>query len=608
MAHELLHELCNDVRRLLPAGTTAIAGDRGLQQREKALQALGTKVPALVAVAETVVRVRQAPPSKAAAPLCDLLLLTRQLAASLVSAGCEGTATAIEKSGPWQTAAALRDVTTWAAGSYTAYANDFKELQGAIQRPDFADLRLIEPLLNKLNAALGDEETDLLGDLALPAFGAALLPDLRRDLNPHGGMAHARRLRAVCIIDPRQGVTLCRQALADGGPHVKAQALYQLTRLAPADGERAALEVLGQKAASRLAETALRALATSQKDAALDSLFRGLLSTDFNLEFAAKDALATQPHPHTTARLLEILEGLRTAETEAAARARKPAAKGKGKSAKQTGPTADDIREHMRRVVHVLGERKDAAAVPALVALLDQKNAELREAAIDALANLGDMAGLRAAADHMDDSKVEESAARAAWLLPTKERYERLAPWVAELAKPKKSEHRRAKIVLELFDDEFTESEEDFFDLEPWETRPEPRPRRTDWDPRWVPLLRKHLNGPYRAEVALGLAAVLGEKAVPELLPLLAPSVKKDECGVVEALGYLRAKVAVPLLVPLMPGQPWHHYCIHDALRRINDPAAIPLLEGLLEKIKERDRHNNIVAVIEYLEKHRTEG
>ncbi|HKI34159.1 MAG TPA: HEAT repeat domain-containing protein [Gemmataceae bacterium] len=605
MAHEQLHELVKDVRRLLDAGTTAIADDRGLRQREQALQALGAKVPALAAVAEAIGRVRQAPPSRAAAPLCDLLLLTRQLAASLASAGCDGAAAGVEKSGPWQTAAALRDVFAWAGGSFTAHANDFKALQGAIRRPDFADLRLIEPLLKKLASPSGDDDEDLLSDQALPAFGAALVPDLRRDLNLQGGVAHARRLRTICTIDPRLGTTLCRQALADGGTAVKAESLRRLTRLAPADAERTALQVLGQKVPSRLAEAALRALATSQNDGALDALLRALLSNDFNLEFAASDVLATQPHPQATARLLELLARLQTSEVEARAnaRAKQSAAKGKRKAAKPAGPNDDDeVGEQIRRVVAVLGERKDAAAVPSLLTLLDHGNAELRESAIEALANLGDVSGLRAAADYMNDGKVWEAATRAAWLLPGRERYERLAAWVQELSQAKKSEYRRGKFVLELFEEEFSDPEEDFDDAE---AALERKARRTDWDPRWLPLLRKHLGGPYRPEAALGLAAVLGEKAVPELLPLLLPSVKKDECGVVEALGYLRAREAVPLMVPLMPEQEWHHYCIHDALRRINDPTAIRLLEGLLEKTKDPGRRDCLAAVIEYLEKHR---
>ncbi len=608
MSREQLQDLVKDVRRLLAAGTAAIAEDRGLRQREQALQALAAKVPALAGVAQAVGRVRQAPPPRAAAPLCELLVLARQLAASLASAGRDGPLAAVEESGPWQTALAVRDADTWAAASIVPYTNEYKALMGeAAARPDLTDLRLIEPFLKKLTAPQGYDNGDALTDRLLPAYGSALLPDLRRDLSLKGGVAQARRLRAICAIDPRAGADLFRQALAEGSTAVKAQALRSLARLAPAEAERAALQLLASKVPWDVAHAALNALGNSRADGALDALVRGLLADEY--QGLVEDLLAKLPHPGTTARLLEVLAELLKSEAEAEASRRKRGLPPvKGKKAQPAAPTGQDLRDQIMRLTGTLGQRKDAAAVPALVALLDHKNADVREAALGALTALGDLKGLRAAADHLDDAKVWEAAARAAWRLPARERYDRLAPLVQELSKPKKSEHRRGKFVLDLFEEEFSGGDEYFDDDDEEEVVAEPAARRTDWDPRWAPLLRKHLNGPYRPDAALGLAAVVGEKAIPDLLPLLVPSVKKNECGVVEALGYLKARAALPAMVPLMPGQPVHHYCIHDALRRINDPAAIPLLEGVLAKTKDRYRRDRIADVIEYLEKHRAEA
>jgi HEAT repeat protein len=600
MSREVLQELVGDVRRLLAAGTTGLAGDAGLRRRGPALAALAAKVPALEPIAAAVGRVLQAPSSGAAAALCELLYLTRQLQAGLTITGCDGAAVAVEKSGPWQTAAAVRDVSAWAAASFHPDSNDLPELRETAARPDFADLRLVQPLLRKLASPASAEEGDVLSEQALPAFGAALLPELRGRLNLQGNFADARRLRAVCALDPKGGTVLCRQAMTDGSAAVKEHALKLLTRLAPADAERYALDVLASKARWELREAAFRALAASRDDRALDVLVNALGSKD-DLWGTVEDVLIRQPHPSVTARLVDLLARLRVSESEAVAAARAK----KGKS----GPSPDDMRQSLRCVAGVLGLRKDAAAVPALIELLENKNVELREAALDALCDLGDVKGLRAAADRMDDAKLWQSAARAAWRLPEPERYERLEPWMKELSRPKKSEQRRGKFVLDLFEDEFTDPDADYDDGDD-EALPflvPPRPPRTDWDPRWVPLLRKHLKGPYRPDAALGLAAVLGVKAIPELLPLLVPSVKKNECAVVEALGHLKARAAVPKLVELMPGQTPVHYCIHDALRRINDPAAVPLLEALLPRTRDAYRRARITEVIEYLETHRAE-
>jgi HEAT repeat protein len=599
MSREVLQELVGDVRRLLAAGTGGLAADAGLRRRGQALAALAAKVPALSPVAGAVGRVLDAPPSGAAPALCDLLHLTRQLQAGLASAGCDGAAVAVEKSGPWQTTAAVREVSAWAEASFHADSNDLEKMRVAIARPEFADLRLVRPLLKKLASSGADDEEDLLSERALPAYGKCLLPDLIGGLNLQGGVADARRLRTICALDTKQGAAMCRQALAEGGTAVKVQALRSLTRLAPTEAERAALELLGSKGRWELREAAFRALADSRDDRALDVLVSALGSRD-DLWGTVEDVLARQPHPRATARVADLLSRLRASETEAVAAAR--AKKGK------PGPDSDDLRMRICCVAGVLGARKDAAAVPALVELLEHKNVEVREAALDALCDLGDGKGLRAAADRMDDAKVWPSAARAAWRMPEPERYQRLAPCVQELSRPKKSEHRRGKFVLDLFEEEFEDPEADFDDPDEHWDAATARVPRADWDPRWVPLLRKHLKGPYRPDAALGLAAVLGEKAVPELLPLLVPSVKKNECGVAEALGHLRAREAVPAMVGLMPGQTPVHYCIHDALRRINDPSAVPLLEALMHKTKDPYRRARITEVIEYLETHRAES
>ncbi|HEX5272911.1 MAG TPA: HEAT repeat domain-containing protein, partial [Gemmataceae bacterium] len=525
----------------------------------------------------------------------------------LASAGREGKAAAVEKSGPWQTAAALRDVTAWAAKSFHPDSNDVLEMRKAVTRPEFADLRMVQPLFKKLTLPDSGEGEDVLADGALAAFGASLLPDLRDGLDLKGGVADARRLRALSALVPKEGIVLCRQAIAEGSATMKPQAIRLLTRLAPAEAERAALEAVASKGRWELREAAFRALATSRDDRALDALLTALVDGDDPFGIV-EDVLGRLPHPRATERLVEGMAQLRAAHAEAsaAARAKKAAPRGKGKAP----PSADEIGVRIGGVAGVLGKRKDAAAVPALVGLLDHKNVGVRECALGALADLGDLQGLRTAADRMSDAKVWESAARAAWRLPEPERYQRLAPWVEQLSRPKKSEHRRGKFVLDLFEEEFEDPDRDYDDpYDYWNPNAAgARAPRADWDPRWGPLLRKHLDGPYRPDAALGLAAVVGEKAVPELLPLLVPSVKKNECGVAEALGRLRAREAMPAMVELMPGQPDHHYCIHDALRRIDDPAVVPLLEALSHKTKDAYRRARITEVIEYLERPRAEA
>ena len=160
---------------------------------------------------------------------------------------------------------------------------------------------------------------------------------------------------------------------------------------------------------------------------------------------------------------------------------------------------------------------------------------------------------------------------------------ERPAPY-PDLSDPKAD--GRGKFLLGLFERELNSKK-----------------RRADWDSRWAKALKPHLDGPARPDVALALALTLGSAAVPNLLKVLEASVKKGECGVVEALGKLRAPEAIGPLIPLMPTQQPHHYCIHDALKLIGDPAAIPPLKELLADTKQPARKMRLQVLIAELEK-----
>src|SRR5262249_53924047 len=153
-----------------------------------------------------------------------------------------GDAAPVEPSGPWATSAPTLTLETWldilgSAGGYERV----KTLKKALERPDFTDLRLLDPLLRALGTThhgLGR----LAAEKALPAFGPAVLPEVERRFDlPKGKAADARRLVAICAIDAKRGAALCRQALTEGSSPVKVQALRSLSRLAPEETEQAAL-------------------------------------------------------------------------------------------------------------------------------------------------------------------------------------------------------------------------------------------------------------------------------------------------------------------------------------------------------------------------------
>ena len=87
MPKEQLLGLAADVDRLLVAGA-GVADGEVLRRRSKTLREMGKKVPALVPVADAVDRVTSA--SAPAAAFLDLLVMTRQVRASLATTGTDG--------------------------------------------------------------------------------------------------------------------------------------------------------------------------------------------------------------------------------------------------------------------------------------------------------------------------------------------------------------------------------------------------------------------------------------------------------------------------------------------------------------------------------------
>ncbi|MCI0464746.1 MAG: HEAT repeat domain-containing protein [Gemmataceae bacterium] len=642
MPREQLQLLAGDVNRLLAAGASVAAGDEGLRKRSKALRELGQKVPVLNQIADAVERVVNAPPKQVTPALLDLVLVVRQVRASLTSAGSDGAAEAVGTSGPWSSNVPLRDLENWLETLTSSGHERTRTLKKALARPDFTDVRLIDPLHRALNSN-HHGLARLVATKALPAFGKPVLPELLQAFDlPKGKAVDARRLEAICAIDPEKGADLCRQALTEGSAAVKVQGLRSLSRLKPEETEKAALILLEQKVPHEVHTAAYYALATGKSDAALEALASGFVGGSDNFHYTIENSLQRFKHPRATARLLEELDrALKDFdERQAKEKSRKAAGKGKKKvtltKAQQKEVEKEqrqlyESQERCTRLIRCLGGRKDKKVIPALVALLGQPENEVREAAAGSLIRLGDSKGLDAVCGLMEDKTLWRYGVQAAWTMPPKERFDRLAATLADLSATKAGQRQRGELVLsffwgelnlreqgdedeeeqERFSEEDEDEDEDEYD-DPygddegeegyWDEYDEPRHTTTQWDPRWAPALRKHLNGPNRNNIAGALAVLLGDKAIPELLKVLSASTTKNEHGVINALGFLRAKESVKPLVDLLATRPTLIYTLHNALRRIGDPSAIPRLQEILNKTKDNYRKHYIETLIEYLE------
>jgi HEAT repeat protein len=630
MPREQLQLLAADVERLLAAGAAVAAGDEGLERRSKALRELGQKVPVLLQIADAVDRTVNAPAKQVTPALLDLLLIVRQVRANLSSASVSGEAKAIAPSGPWTSTAPMRELESWIDALTSSGSGRTKVLKKALARDDFTDLRMVDPLMK----ALGSTHfglARLVAEKALPAFGRKVLPELQEHFDlTTGKAAEARCLQAICVIDPAKGADLCRRGLTEGSTPVKLQSLRSLSRLAPEETEKAALTLLASKASPEVNCAAYFALATAKSDEALEALLAAFLSKKDTYLFETENSLGKLQHPQATPRLLEALtKALDEVETRRAQKGKKPPAK-KGKPAPKATAAAKRKEEQLlqeaidltTRLIGVLGERKDAKAIGALLPLLQHPVLDIRGAAAGALVHSADRKALHALLELLDDPNLRRFGVQAGWQLPGKERFEKLAPLLDMLTAAKPSQRQPGDLVLEQFchafwavaqerhedeeseqqDNEFEDEDDDEDEFGSYGMDEEVAKPPTDWDPRWAPALRKHLKGKSGESVAQALAIVIGEKVVPELLPLLAASVSKRESGLVFVLGHFQPRSAAPDLAGLINVKNAPYYVIAQTLRRIGDLSVLPQLEEQAKKTKEVHRKRIIEELIEFLE------
>jgi hypothetical protein len=245
MALAVLDELAADLRRLLAAGAVTATGDAGLRRRANALRRQAVSVPALAALAEEARLVSDgAEPSVA---LLELLARLRQVRAALAGSGAAGDLHLVPPSGPWRTRGTADALYAAAAGLTQKGQKGYEALVPLADGPGAGDLRLLAPLLEALGNPYAPTG-DLVAQRLLPAFGPALASELRAGLNLRGKAADGRRLLALAHLDKRAGRELCRAALREGAPAVRAAALRGLAVAAPEEADREAVAALAGNA------------------------------------------------------------------------------------------------------------------------------------------------------------------------------------------------------------------------------------------------------------------------------------------------------------------------------------------------------------------------
>jgi hypothetical protein len=226
MSLALIQESAKEVRRLSIAGSNLAVGDFRLKKLVVPLEQAGAKVPVFAQVAKAINDLVNGKEAESAANLLSLSTLINAILYTQGQTGTEGDYCDLEsyfaKSCDTKTSARVLKPLVQALTS--TGSGRFETVKSALERGAFKDLRLIEPSIRALDDVY-PELADLVMAEILPAYGSGIAPLLKVKLDLKGKKCDARRLQVLHQLDPNGTVELCKTALEEGSPEVKAAAI-----------------------------------------------------------------------------------------------------------------------------------------------------------------------------------------------------------------------------------------------------------------------------------------------------------------------------------------------------------------------------------------------
>jgi hypothetical protein len=226
MSLALIQESAKEVRRLSIAGSNLAVGDFRLKKLVPPLEQAGAKVPVFAQVAKAINDLVNGKATESAANLLSLSTLINAILYTQGQTAVDGAYCELElhvsKSCDTKTSARVLKPLIQALTS--TGSGRFEIVRSAVERGAFSDLRLIEPSIRALDDVY-PELADLVMETILPAYGPGIMPLLKAKLDLKGKKCDARRLQVLHQLEPDGTVELCKTALEEGSPDVKAAAI-----------------------------------------------------------------------------------------------------------------------------------------------------------------------------------------------------------------------------------------------------------------------------------------------------------------------------------------------------------------------------------------------
>lgn len=281
MSIAVLTQVYDEMRRLAIAGSVVAGGDFRLKKLIPPLEQAGAKAPVFAKVAQAVTTLVDSNEQTSAHALLELCTLVNAILYTQGETGLAGTVKPIETTdlGPQSTQASARLLKPLLEALSTTGSGRLEIIRDSFERGAFRDLRLVKPALQAIDDTY-PEISQFVAEKVLPLYGKAILPELRAKFDIKGKGGHVRRLQLMHRLDPEGTRQVVKQALDEGSKEMKVVAIECLGET---DEDLAYLLEQSKAKAKDVRAAALKSLAKSNADEAIDAIKKALTGGDLDL-------------------------------------------------------------------------------------------------------------------------------------------------------------------------------------------------------------------------------------------------------------------------------------------------------------------------------------
>jgi hypothetical protein len=288
MSIPILHELQNDLKRLLIAGSDLAIGDISLKKKIPMLMKMGEKAPVFKRLGQLTETLTDGQESTSE-NLLELSTLLSSVLYTTGKTGNDGELKARVGKGEYPTELSYLTLKPIIEALTTKGSGRMEVIEQAYQSGKIFDLRLIYPLLKSLEDTY-PELADFVAEKILPTYGPGLLPILQETFSMQGKKGDGRKLKVIGQLLGEEGLPFYYECIEKGSAPVQ---IAGLEILADYDVAEELLISYTKAKKSDVRLVVYKSLAQRESDTAVTCLIQALAGKDRNLVIEAAAAFST---------------------------------------------------------------------------------------------------------------------------------------------------------------------------------------------------------------------------------------------------------------------------------------------------------------------------